>query len=146
MANFLTAQKKALKLTPQKISNDLFNFIRTLEVVLADYNVDRLFNSSEDIFGKPIGFYSKGTELITNGRKKEGQPFNLKETGEFLEKLFAKVQKDSIFFDSSDTKKQDVLRNLLTPNIFGLQDEDLNRVIKEKLLPFFLRYFKKNLI
>lgn len=146
MANFLTAQKKAIKLTPRKISSDLFNFIRTLERELALYNRANLNLDSQDIFGKPIGFYSKATELITNGRKKAGEPFDLLESNKFLPSIFAKVERESVFFNAKDSKKQEVLKNLLTQDIFGLQDEDLNRVIKDKLSPFLLKYFKKNLL
>lgn len=145
MSNFQIAQKKAKKLTPQRISKDLFSFIRSIEKELAAYNVATLNQDSEDIFGKPIGFYSPGTEIMTDGRKKAGEPFDLLETGDFLEKLFAKVRGTTIFFDTTDPKKNEVLKNLLTDNIFGLQDDDLQRAIDTRILPFFLKYFRKNL-
>lgn len=145
MANFHEAQQIAKKLTPTKISKDLFNFIRTLEKYLADLNVDQIFNFSEDVFGNALGFYSKGTELITKGEKKAGDPFTLKDTGEFLEDVFSKVDSDSIFFDTKDSKKPDVLRNLLSEDIFGLTDENLQKFINEKLTPFFQSYFKSKL-
>lgn len=145
MANFQTAITKAQKLTPRKISNDLFNFIRTLENELAAYNRATLFEDSQDVNGKPIGFYSTGTEIMTDGRKKAGEPFNLLETGDFLESLFARVDRESIFFDASDKKKKDVLSNLLTLDIFGLQDDDLNTFIEKRLFPYMINYFKINL-
>lgn len=143
--NFLTAQQNAKKLTPQKISRDLFRFIRSIEEELAAYNQATLFEDSEDIEGKPTGFYSFATELITGGRKAQGQPFDLKESGAFLDGLFARVEKESVFFDTSDSKKEEVFQNLLTDNIFGLQDDDLNTVIDTRILPFFQRYFRKQL-
>ena len=146
MSNFQISQQKAKKLTPKKVETDLFNFIRTLEKELADINVDTLFNLSQDVEGNPIGFYSQGTEAITEGRKKAGDPFDLFETGEFLERLFAKVDRNSIFFDTKDPKKTEVLRNLLSTNIFGLSDEDLNKVISKHIQPFMITYFRKNLI
>ncbi|TDE53758.1 hypothetical protein [Flavobacterium sp. GT3P67] len=101
---------------------------------------------SEDVTGKPIGFYSPATELITNGRKKTGEPFDLTETGKFLDGIFAKVQSNSILFDTTDPKKKEVLKNLLTDDIFGLQDNDLKMVIDERLSPFLLNYYKTKLI
>ncbi|WP_438423261.1 hypothetical protein [Aquimarina macrocephali] len=145
MATFLQAQQKAKRQTPQKIKSELFRFIRTLEKELADVNVNRLHDYSQDVDGNPIGFYSPGTESITNGRKKEGQPFDLKDTGEFLESLFSEVRNDSIFFDTKDEKKKEVLINLLSKDIFGLTDEDLREVIDSKISPFFLKYLRKNL-
>lgn len=144
--DFLTAKTKAKKLTPSRVQRDLFNYIRTIETYLADFNAARLFNFSQDIFGNAIGFYSPATEVITQGRKKAGQPFNLFETGEFLELLFAKVGANSILFDTRDKKKPLVLRNLLTEDIFGLTDEDLKKAIDSKILPFLLEYFKKQLM
>ena len=141
MANFLEAIENAKRLTPKKISSDLFSFIRKFEKHLADENVDVIFNESKDVFGSPIGFYSKGTESITGGRKKAGQPFDLKETGEFLEKVFANVEKESIFFDTSDDKRQDVLSNLLSRDIFGLSDDRLNKFLESKVLPFLIEYY-----
>ena len=65
--NFQTAIAKAKRLTPQKISSDLFKFIRTLEEELTAYNRATLFEDSQDVDGKPIGFYSPATTLI-NGK------------------------------------------------------------------------------
>lgn len=146
MATFLTLQEKAKKLTPTKVKSDLFTFIKTLEEELIAYNVATLHQDSEDIDGKPIGFYSYATELITNGRKKAGEPFDLLESGKFLDNVFAKVENNSIFFDTKDNKKQEVVKNLLSVNIFGLQDDDLNKIIETKLLPFMQNYYLKELL
>ena len=146
MANFQQAIAKAKRLTPQKVKSDLFKFIRTLEEELAAYNRATLFEDSEDVDGKPIGFYSPGTEILTDGRKKAGEPFDLKDTGDFLESIFAKVQTDSIFFGATDPKLNAIFENLLTDNIFGLQDQDLKKVVDTRLLPFLLKYFRKELI
>lgn len=146
MANFQAAKRAAERLNPRKVSNDLFNFIRTLENEMAQFNRARLFIDSEDVEGNPIGFYSPATEAITEGRKKAGDPFNLFDTGEFLPSIFAKVEQESIFFDAKDPKTPEVLSNLLTTDIFGLNDEDLQRAIDEKILPFFLDYYRNNLV
>lgn len=146
MGTFQQAIAKAKRLTPQKVRTDLFKFIRTLEEELAAYNRATLFEESQDVDGKPIGFYSPGTEIITDGRKKAGEPFDLKETGVFLESIFTKVQTDSIFFGATDPKLTEIFQNLLTTNIFGLQDEDLKKVVDTRLLPFLLKYFRKELI
>lgn len=146
MANFLQAQRKAKQLKPAKVRSELFAFIRSIEKELSAYNVATIYDESQDINGKPIGFYSRATDLITGGEKAEGDPFTLKDTGEFLEGFFARVQSNSIFFDTTDPKKKEVMKNLLTDNIFGLQDDDLNRVIDTRLLPFLLKYYKEKLL
>ncbi|WP_435415867.1 hypothetical protein [Polaribacter aestuariivivens] len=145
MATLIQQLKRAEKLTPEKIVNDVFKFIRSIEKELVAYNQSTLFNDSEDIFGKPIGFYSSGTEIITKGQKKAGEPFDLKDTGDLLESIFSKVQNDSIFFGATDPKLKDVLKNTLSDDLFGLQDEDLNQVIKTRILPFLQGYIRKGL-
>lgn len=145
MANFLTAQVRAKRISPRSISNELFNIIRRAEKELAAYNAATIYEDSQDVNGKPIGYYSEATELITGGRKKAGDPFTLFETGEFLEGLYAKVQGNTIYFDSSDPKKKAVLKNTLTDDIFGLQDDDLRKAIDTRILPFFLDAIRKQI-
>lgn len=149
MANLFQFQEKAIQLTPTRIKSDLYRFIKTLEEELAAYNRATLFEESEDVDGNPIGFYSEATEILSGGEKKAGDPYTLLDSGRFLDDLFSKVKKDSVFtvfFDTKDPKKKKVLENLLTDNIFGLQEEDLNKVIETRLLPFFQNYFRKELL
>ena len=137
---------KAKRLTKNKVKKDLFNFIRQLEGGLAVINTDTIFKKSEDTQGDPIGFYSRATEEITEGRKKEGDPFDLRETGTFLDSLYVKVQNDSILFDTTDPKKSEVLKNLLSEDIFGLQDSELDELIEQKLAPFMVIYYAQELL
>tara|TARA_R110000744_G_C18940809_1_gene514336 strand:- start:6 stop:449 length:444 start_codon:yes stop_codon:yes gene_type:complete len=137
---------KAKRLTKSKVKKDLFNFIRQLEGGLAVINTDTIFKKSEDTQGDPIGFYSRATEEITEGRKKEGDPFDLRETGTFLDSLYVKVQNDSILFDTTDPKKSEVLKNLLSEDIFGLQDSELDELIEQKLAPFMVIYYAQELL
>lgn len=145
MATFQEAQQIALKLTPKKIVSDTFRFIRSIEKELAQYNKARIFIDSEDVFGEAIGFYSEATEQISKGKKKAGDPFTLFDEGDFLGGLYAEVKDESIYFDTKDPKKNKVLTNLLTTDIFGLHDDDLEKVISERVLPFLLDYFHKHL-
>lgn len=155
MATFLEAQQKAKRQTPQRVKSELFRYIRTIEKELANLNKDQIHENSSDVSGKPIGFYSKATEFITTNNvllgkggeiKKEGDPFDLKDTGAFLDSLFSEVQNDSIYFDTTDNKKNEVLDNLLSKDIFGLTDQDLRKAIDEKILPFLLKYMRKQLL
>lgn len=146
MGTLLSQYQNAKKLTPAKVKRDLFKFIRTLEGGLAQINKDTLNKKSEDVLGNAIGFYSRATEEITGGRKKEGDAFDLLETGDFLGGLTAKVQNNSILFDTKDSKKEEVLKNLLSSDIFGLQDDDLNDVLERFVEPFLQLYFIDNIL
>lgn len=139
----MTAQQNAKTVKPSRVKREFFNFIRSIEQELVAYNKATIFEDSESVTGKSLGFYSKATEIISNGRKKAGDPYSLKDTGVFLESLFAKVGTNSILFDASDPKKKEVFKNLLTDDIFGLQDDDLKKVIDVRLLPFLIKYYKK---
>ena len=129
------------------ISKQLFDFIRSIESELTDLNRKQLNEKSKDIYGDAIGFYSKATEVITKGRKKAGEPFDAKDTGSFLNKLYAKIEQDRIVFGSTDSKVDFILNsdNWLSQDLFGLTDEDLNTVINEKVLPFMISSTRKNL-
>lgn len=41
-----------------------------------------------DVHGRTIGFYKKLTEELTGGRKKAGEPYDLKDTGDFWQKTY----------------------------------------------------------
>jgi len=113
---------------------------------MANYNRFQLSQNSKDVFGKDIGFYSRATEEITEGRKQFGEPFDLFETGDFLKGVFAKVQGQTILFGSTDSKTREVLKNLLSKDIFGLSDADLNNLIVSDIRPFLQKIINKGLI
>lgn len=136
---------RAKSLSPQRIEDALFEFLNTIKTDLADKNVSKIYNFGEDIFGDVIGVYSKGTESRSHGRKRAGDRFNLKETGEFLEKLYAKVDGGVVSFGTTDSKQDKVFNNLESAKIFGLSDEDLIEVIQNDIKPFFVKYFTENL-
>ena len=144
--NFLILQKKAEKLTSSKVKKDVWELIKTVENELAQYNRSQLYIDSKDVNKKDIGFYSTATELITKGKKKANTPFNLFDKGDFLPSIFSKVQKESIFFGATDKKLPKILKNLLTDDIFGLTEENLNKVINERFLPLILNYFNNALL
>lgn len=143
--NFHQAKEKAERLTPAKVNSDFFDFVRTLKEYLANLNRLALNEDSQDVYGKAIGFYSRATDEISGGRKPEGTPFTLYDEGVFLPSIFANVQKDSIFFGANDPKLNDILTNLLSKDILGLRDEDLQMAISEKFSPFLLKYFNEQL-
>jgi len=129
------------------ISRELFDFIRSIESDFIDLNRKQLNEKSKDIYGQAIGFYSKATEVITKGRKKAGEPFDAKDTGSFLQKLYAKIEQDRVVFGSTDSKVELIMNsdNWLSHDLFGLTDDDLNKVINEKVLPFMIDNYRKHL-
>lgn len=146
METILSLQKRFQSLKKSKVRHDIWEIIKLYEKELAQYNRSQLFIDSKDVNGKAIGFYSKGTESITKGKKKAGQQFNLFDKGKFLPSIFSKVSEGSIFFGATDSKLPLIFENLLTTDIFSLTESNLNKIIEERFLPKIIEYFKKNLI
>ena len=136
-------EKIKVTLNEAKITADLFAYIRSIEKELIEYNVNQINAESKDIFGKPIGFYSKATEAITNGEKKAGQPFTGYDSGSWLGSFFLRPVSGGFQFWAKDTKTADILKSKAwkSDDLFGLSDTDLNDAIKVYFLPYFLNYF-----
>lgn len=135
---------KAKQLNEQAISKALFDFIRSVGAELVKLNRNQLNKDSEDVFGEAIGFYSFASFKIYG---KSG-PFDMEDTGEFLDSLYVKVQNGILFFGSSDPKTEDILSNpnLLSKDLFGLTDQNLNQFIEDMVLPFIIKHYEKILL
>jgi len=127
-------------MTPQKLQNDLYKFIRSIEKDFLDLNKDQIENQSKDIFGNPLGFYSKSTEVISKGRKKAGEPFSGVDSGDWFKGFYMQEVSGVLRFRSKDSKSNLIIssESWLSNEVFGLSDENLQKVIIEKLLPFFI--------
>lgn len=100
-----------------------------------------------DYKGQIIGFYKKSTEEITGGRKKAGEPYDLKNTGDFWQNTFimAIVKGDDIEFvyDSSGINKNKLFETIQKhgeisnpDDIFGLYEP-----FKVKMVEFLQTIF-----
>jgi hypothetical protein len=69
--------EKSKAIETQKISKELFKFIRSIEKQILDKNREQIFENSKDINEQAIGFYSM---LLSDhkGRKKKGEPSMVK--------------------------------------------------------------------
>lgn len=156
MGTLLQQLEKAKRLSPEHLTEIIFDFLRTIEPLMTDLNHDQIFKSSSDIFGNPLGYYSKATEFITTndallGRgtriKKAGDPYDFKQKGIFLKGVYAKVANDIVTFGSSDPKTDDILSNvrLLSKEFFGLTDEHKKEVILTQITPHLLKVSRQEL-
>lgn len=87
-----------------------------------------------------IGFYSRATEIISNGRKKQGTPFTLYDTGEFYRSMFIVVLKESITIDANYTKMQD--QDWWTIDILGLTEKNLD-VYAQMVRQNYIKYARR---
>jgi hypothetical protein len=142
MASFHQQLQKSTAIQPEKLSNELFQFIKSLSAYMVEMNKKQINDDSKD-----IGFYSKATEIITNGVKGAGEPFTGKDTGNWLNSFYVTVQDSTFYFGSTDPKTDDILDSphWLSSSLFGLTDENLNLLIETKLKPFVLDYYRQKL-
>jgi uncharacterized protein (UPF0335 family) len=147
MATFQKQLERSKTVSSEIISRELFEFIKTVSDYMVELNKKQINQDGQDIYGKAIGFYSKATELITNGAKGEGEPFTGKDTGDWLDKFYVTVLDDIFFFGSSDPKTDDILDSpdWLSSSLFGLTDKNLKEVIETKFLPFVLKNNRQKL-
>lgn len=88
------------------------------------------WDKGEDENGKVLGYYTKATEILSSGRKKQGDRFNLFDTGDFRQHTYLfsiEKQNDLLFdFDSSGTNTTKLL-DKIGPTIFGLQQQNKDK-------------------
>jgi hypothetical protein len=123
--NFFEFADNLDKFSVQKFMDDLASALDSDKEILK-LQISQ-WDKGEDSEGKILGYYSKATEILSGGRKKQGDKFNLFDTGSFRDKTYLlgmEKSKDLIFdFDSSDSKTSELLAKI-SPNIFGLQQKN----------------------
>lgn len=141
--------QKANLLRPENLTKILFDLAKTLEPMMAQANRDQLHLSSSDIFGNPLGYYSRATEYIStnnallgkgNKIKYEGEPYDMMDENNFLPSIYAKASDNFISFGSTDPKLDDILSNirLLSKSFFGLSEDNKMAIIWDELKPQLL--------
>ena len=108
-----------------QVKEDILNLIREAQLMAEGVDEDN----------EIIGTYSYMTELISGGRKQEGDPYNLNDTGEFFRSMYIKVLADSIVIDANYAKMED--QDWWSIGILGLTQENLEKyaeMVKENYI------------
>jgi hypothetical protein len=100
----------------------------------------QLIEKGVDSEGRVIGYYSYWTEIISEGRKQEGDPYNLEDTGEFFMSMFIKVLADGIIINADYAKMQG--QDWWDLNILNLTEENLTKYV-EKIKENYIIYARK---
>jgi len=90
---------------------------------------DQLKDEGVNSLGNIIGIYSFQTEIMSDGKKRAGDPYDLEDTGQFFRSMFVRVLTDAIVFEADSEKMNDQL--WWNNNILNLTDENLNKFIQE---------------
>lgn len=102
--------------------------------------IDQLRNKGVDSEGNIIGYYSRATEIISQGRKRAGEPYTLEDTGAFYESLFIVVLTDSLVIEGDVDKFKD--QNWYTDKIIGLTDENFSKLL-DMVKAEYVRYCRE---
>lgn len=126
---------------------------REVEEIIIKMNTrDQIQAQGIDTEGQIIGTYSFATEVITGGRKQEGQPFDLTDTGEFIASWKVIVRTGSILiltnpkkFDPIEETTIDLFEKLNNFKIVGLTDRNQSK-FNEFAKRLFISDYKRRFI
>jgi len=103
---------------------------------------DQLIDEGINKLGEIIGYYSYATELISNGKKKQGDPYNLFNIGDFFRSFVVIVGIDAIKIDANAQKGEDNLFKKFGNEIIGLTDENFKK-LKDLVKKSYISYARK---
>ena len=104
--------------------------------------VQSQLQAGQDGNGNPMGFYSRATEIITQGRKQEGDPYNLFDTGAFYNSMFVVAMADRLNFEADADKAGGNLYELYGNAITKLTDENFEN-LKLEVKNGYIKYIKR---
>lgn len=135
------------------VRDNIKRIIYDLEEEIIKLNTSQIEGKGQNIFGSVIGIYSKGTEAVTGGRKRAGEPYDLFETGKFIRSFEINYRDDVIYFYATDNKTSLVLdtidkHGLISDpeSIFGLTIDNEKIVNFEMLLPELQERFNRHML
>lgn len=109
---------------------------------------DQLTDKGVDEDGDILGLYSRATEILSGGKKPEGDPYNLNDSGEFYRSMAVLVNPDSILIDGDTDKMESEdwwkMNNISAEKVLGLTDANMTK-LAERLEEKYIEYARKTL-
>ena len=134
MLNDLLRNTKIL-MDPDIIWNHVFSDKQFQTWILDLIRDDQLMEKSVDENGKPLTnrengrtTYSRLTEELSNGRKKEGDPYNLFDSGDFYKSMVILLGTNYFEIDADPIKENANLFTKFGEGIIGLTEESLEKL------------------
>lgn len=117
----------------------LLGSVRENEAVVIDMNAEeQLFERGENRLGVSIADYRPYSPVTIEEKRMRGQPYNrvtLRDTGDFESSFYIRYSGDSFEITASDGKTDDLVRKY-GKEIFGLNRDNLDELIRTYMLPF----------
>lgn len=139
-------KEQAERLKRINLKNKVEEVLFFSDEILIGYNLSQLSEGRSNV-NTLIGRYSKYTERASKDpsviepvrQKQEGDPYNFERSGEFFKAFTVKQINGGVEITSNvsylDSIKRLGSRNNAQNKLFGLNEENLNKFIKEHLLP-----------
>ena len=89
---------------------------------------DQLTEKGVDEEGQIIGYYTRYTEELTNGRKKAGDHYTLFDTGDFYKSMLILLGTNYFEIDADPIKENTNLFTKYGEGIIGLTEESLEKL------------------
>lgn len=128
-------------LTPAEIWKRVFLDKTLQNTIIVEYiQRDQLLNEGVDDSGQPLTnrdngrtTYSEATEILSDGRKIAGEPYNLFDSGDFYRSMVFLLGKDFFEIDADPIKGNDNLFTKFGEGIIGLTEESKAKLQEELL-------------
>ena len=135
-------------LKPEEVWKRVFLDKTLQNTIIVEYiQQDQLLSEGVDETGNALRnkdngrtTYSAATEMLSGGRKREGEPYNLLDSGEFYKTMVFLLGKDFFEIDADPIKGNDNLFTKFGEGIIGLTEES-----KEKLQVELLERYNKEI-
>ena len=145
MVNFLDTHLGKIAFNAKKLSDAIAWYTaldeNTKLFILGLIKNDQL-SKGIDAKGNTIGLYSYWTERISEGRKQEGDPYTLFDTGAFYNSLRIIISGLSFIVEGNGQKDKENLFVKYGDDIVGLTNESLEKLAQE-LLPKYINYVRE---
>lgn len=115
---------------------------RNKKVILDLIREDQLRDKGIDGNNEEIGFYSFATELISGGKKEQGDHYTLDDTGKFFLSMFIRVMSDRFTINADGQKEDENLFDKYGQEIIKPTDESIDQ-IKIIIRKSYIAYVRK---
>jgi hypothetical protein len=135
--------KRAKDLNQRLAWFDIFRFDTNFKNQILN-EVREQLNQGKNSEGQVVGFYSYATELITGGRKQQGDNYNFQDTGDFFSSLYIAYTPDTMTVDG-DGKKDDediIVKYSKDGDLLGISPDNWDWFI-EQMKGKYINYARK---
>ena len=149
MATILEQIKRLEKLSEAEITKQLFIAVKKAENKFIELNKLQL-GQGENVSGGIVGIYSENTQGYADAdgisnKKPAGDPYYFDWFGDFYKGFSLTVSGEEATIFSTGIGSGGKADFLTTNNLFGLNDENLSKVIKDEILPFIHNFARTTL-